>query len=187
MHHRYGLKYGAPAYLVASYVGYSRVKNTKHWKTDVIAGAALAVAASTSFASPAGCGLGTAVVFPDANEWYEHVMAATTNGTSGNQTFGMTSGTLGCEAANGPLKLAQIFMDQNMEQLAADASRGQGESLDALSTLIGVEASDKAEFTNALKTNFDAIFVSTSATSADAYQAMVSVMEQNAELSKYLG
>lgn len=46
LHHRYGLKYGAPAYLVASYVGYSRVKNTKHWKTDVIAGAALAITVS---------------------------------------------------------------------------------------------------------------------------------------------
>jgi hypothetical protein len=153
----------------------------------IIAGAALFVAASSSIASPAGCGLGTEVVFPDANEWYEHVMAATTNGSSGNQTFGMTSGTLGCGAANGPLKLAEIFMDQNMEQLAVDTARGQGESLDALSSLIGVDASDKAEFTTALKSNFDAIFVSTSATSEDAYKAMVNVMEKNSELAKYLG
>ncbi|MFS1931991.1 phosphatase PAP2 family protein [Vibrio splendidus] len=46
LHHRYGLKYGIPAYLAASYVGYSRVKNTKHWETDVIAGAALAITVS---------------------------------------------------------------------------------------------------------------------------------------------
>ena len=32
---------------------------------------------------PAGCGLGTEVIFKDANEWHEHVLAATTNGTSG--------------------------------------------------------------------------------------------------------
>lgn len=152
-----------------------------------IAGAALAVAASSSFASPAGCGLGTAVVFPDANEWYEHVMAATTNYSSGNQTFGMTSGTLGCEGANGPLKLAQVFMDQNMEQLAADSARGQGESLDALTTLIGVEAADKAEFTKQVQSNFDAIFVSTKASSEDAYNALVSVMAGNQTLAKYLG
>ena len=152
-----------------------------------IAGAALAVAASSSFASPAGCGLGTAVVFPEANEWYEHVMAATTNGTSGNQTFGMTSGTLGCEAANGPLKLARIFMDQNMEQLAADSARGQGESLDALTTLIGVESADKAEFSKEVQANFDSIFVSTEASSEQAYNALVSVMAENAKLAKYLG
>lgn len=152
-----------------------------------IAGAALAVAATSSFASPAGCGLGTAVVFPEANEWYEHVMAATTNGTSGNQTFGMTSGTLGCEAANGPLKLARVFMDQNMEQLASDSARGQGESLDALTTLIGVDAADKAEFTKEVQANFDSIFVSTEASSEDAYSALVSVMAGNDKLAKYLG
>lgn len=152
-----------------------------------IAGAALAVAASTSFASPAGCGLGTAVVFPDANEWYEHVMAATTNGSSGNQTFGMTSGTLGCEGANGPLKLARVFMDQNMEQLASDSARGQGESLDALTSLIGVDAADKAEFTKEVQANFDSIFVSTEASSGEAYGALVSVMAGNDKLAKYLG
>ncbi len=152
-----------------------------------IAGAALAVAATSSFASPAGCGLGTAVVFPDANEWYEHVMAATTNGTSGNQTFGMTSGTLGCEGANGPLKLARVFMDQNMEQLAADSARGQGESLDALTTLIGVDAADKAEFTQTVQSNFDSIFVSTEASSEQAYDALVSIMAENEKLAKYLG
>ncbi len=64
----------------------------------LIAAAALISASSFAMADngPAGCGLGTAVVFPDANEWHEHVLAATTNGTSGNQTFVMTSGTLGC-------------------------------------------------------------------------------------------
>lgn len=152
-----------------------------------IAGAALAVAATSSFASPAGCGLGTAVVFPDANEWYEHVMAATTNGSSGNQTFGMTSGTLGCEGANGPLKLARVFMDQNMEQLASDSARGQGESLDALTSLIGVDAADKSEFTKEVQANFDSIFVSTEASSEEAYGALVSVMAGNDKLAKYLG
>ena len=86
----------------------------------------------TFAASPAGCGLGTAVVFKDANEWHEHVLAATTNGTSGNQTFGMTSGTLGCEAANGPLAGVQAFMDNNMDQLEMDFAIGQGETLAAL-------------------------------------------------------
>ena len=151
-----------------------------------IAGAALAVAASTSFASPAGCGLGTAVVFPDANEWYEHVMAATTNGTSGNQTFGMTSGTLGCESANGPLAGVQTFMDDNMDQLAIDSANGQGETLDALAEVIGVEAQDQVAFRTAMQSNFDSLF-SVDATSESAYEAMKSAMEADASLQKYLG
>ncbi|MGZ7153809.1 DUF3015 family protein, partial [Streptococcus pyogenes] len=72
----------------------------------LLASALLLTASSVTLAGPAGCGLGSTYVFPDANQWWQHVLAATTNGTSGNQTFGMTSGTLGCEAANGPLKLA---------------------------------------------------------------------------------
>ncbi|MGF1755516.1 phosphatase PAP2 family protein [Vibrio makurazakiensis] len=46
LHHRYGLEYSIPAYLAASYVGYSRVYANKHWKTDVLAGAALAITVS---------------------------------------------------------------------------------------------------------------------------------------------
>src|SRR5690554_7848312 len=80
----------------------------------IIAGGLLASASPLAFAGPAGCGLGTAVIFPDAYQWYEHVLAATTNGTPGNQTFGMTSDTLGYEAANAPLNLAQALMDENM-------------------------------------------------------------------------
>ena len=34
-----------------------------------------------------------------------HVVAATTNGTSGNNTFGMTTGTNGCHT-NGALSMA---------------------------------------------------------------------------------
>lgn len=153
----------------------------------IIAGAILVSSSAFAMAqSPAGCGLGTAVVFPDANEWHEHVLAATTNGTSGNQTFGMTSGTLGCESANGPLKLAQAFMDDNMDQLALDSAKGQGETLAALAEVIGVEAQDQAAFDATMQTNFDSIFAA-EGTSGSAYEAMKSAMAQNDELKKYLG
>ncbi len=153
-----------------------------------IAGAILVSSSTLVFAANpyAGCGLGSAVVFPDANEWHEHVLAATTNGTSGNQTFGMTSGTLGCEGANGPLKLAQAFMEDNMDQLALDAAKGQGETLAALAEVIGVEAQDAAAFNRTMQSNFDSMF-NADATSATAYEAMTSAMAQDAALQKYLG
>ncbi|GIU53173.1 phosphatase PAP2 family protein [Shewanella sp. KT0246] len=44
--HRYGFKYGLPAYIAATGVAYSRVKANKHWNTDVIAGACLAYTVS---------------------------------------------------------------------------------------------------------------------------------------------
>lgn len=154
----------------------------------LIAAAALISASSFAMANngPAGCGLGTAVVFPDANEWHEHVLAATTNGTSGNQTFGMTSGTLGCEAANGPLKAAEAFMNDNMDQLAADAARGQGETLDALAQVMGVEAADTAAFRATVQSNFDSMFTA-EATAGDAFRSLTEAMAQDEALQKYVG
>jgi membrane-associated phospholipid phosphatase len=49
IHRRYGLKYGIPAYIGATYVGYSRVQADKHYVEDVIAGAAIGVLSSFYF------------------------------------------------------------------------------------------------------------------------------------------
>ena len=52
IHKRYGLKYALPAYLGATYVGYSRVHVKAHYTKDVLAGAALGVASSFYFTKP---------------------------------------------------------------------------------------------------------------------------------------
>lgn len=152
----------------------------------IIAGVILASASTFALADPAGCGFGSTTVFPDADMWHQHVMAATTNASSGNQTFGMTSGTSGCEDANGPLKSAQIFMDDNMDQLAADAATGQGETLAALAEMMGVNAQDTIAFNRVMQSNFDAVF-NAEATSASAFAAMTAAMAKDANLQKYLG
>ncbi|MFQ5769061.1 MAG: phosphatase PAP2 family protein [bacterium] len=46
---RYGYKVGIPSYLVAGFVGISRIKLQKHFPTDVIAGAALGIIIGRSF------------------------------------------------------------------------------------------------------------------------------------------
>lgn len=50
--YRYGAWYGAPAFILASYVGYSRVHANKHWVKDVLAGAALGIGTSYFFTTP---------------------------------------------------------------------------------------------------------------------------------------
>ncbi len=54
IHKRYGLTYGAPAYLVASYVGWSRIEGEtdKHDLSDVLAGAGLGIACSWWLTTP---------------------------------------------------------------------------------------------------------------------------------------
>lgn len=49
---RYGWGYGTPAYIGASFVGYSRVYADKHYVEDVLAGAAIGILSSYYFTTP---------------------------------------------------------------------------------------------------------------------------------------
>jgi len=49
---RYGMKYGIPAYLGATFVAWSRVESDNHYTVDVLAGAAIGITASLIFTKP---------------------------------------------------------------------------------------------------------------------------------------
>jgi membrane-associated phospholipid phosphatase len=49
---RYGMKYGIPAYLGATFVAWSRVESDNHYTIDVVAGAAIGIASSLIFTKP---------------------------------------------------------------------------------------------------------------------------------------
>lgn len=49
---RYGILYGLPCYLYASYVGFSRIYAQKHWFRDVLGATTIAVAANAFFTKP---------------------------------------------------------------------------------------------------------------------------------------
>ncbi len=64
----------------------------------ILLGTLFAAASFNAFADApggAGCGWGN-MLFKGQRGVATHVVAATTNGTSGNNTFGMTTGTNGC-------------------------------------------------------------------------------------------
>ena len=52
IHQRYGWKYSIPAYLGASFVGYSRVESDNHYVEDVLAGAIIGAVSSFYFTEP---------------------------------------------------------------------------------------------------------------------------------------
>lgn len=52
IHKRYGWEYAVPAYIAATYVGYSRVHADKHFVEDVVAGAAIGILSSFYFTTP---------------------------------------------------------------------------------------------------------------------------------------
>ncbi|MBN1783618.1 MAG: DUF3015 family protein [Alphaproteobacteria bacterium] len=103
-----------------------------------------------------GCGLGS-MVFAGKHGPVFDVLAATTNGTSGNQTFGMSTGTLGCKR-NVPIARRQFayFMNNNYEQFAMDAASGKdSETMRAAAAILKV---DSVKLASVVKTNFDSIF-----------------------------
>src|SRR5271170_5520755 len=70
------------------------------------------MASSGNHHGPAGCGLG-AMMFQGKDGVVMHVLAATFNSSSGNQTFAMSSGTLGCEDAATAKVAAVSFIQDN--------------------------------------------------------------------------
>ncbi|MCG8672962.1 MAG: DUF3015 domain-containing protein [Pseudomonadales bacterium] len=151
----------------------------------IIAGVALTFASSMAFAgSDAGCGVGT-MIFKGQSGVGPHVLAATTNGTLGNQTFGMTSGTLGCDTSK-PIQSMAMFMDNNIDKIARDISRGEGENLEALAVILGIEAKDRAHFSALLQENFATIFPSEDATATTATDAVYNIIKSDEVLSQYM-
>lgn len=123
---------------------------------------ALVLMGSSAYAAsagigPAGCGLGN-VVFGKDNQ----VLAATTNGTSANQTFGITSGTSNCTEMGGNAGMT-LFIENNQVALENDAARGQGETVAALASMMGCQ--DVNAFGSTLKANYGEIFSSKNAQS----------------------
>lgn len=115
------------------------------------------------------------------------VLGVTTNGTLGNQTFGISSGTSGC-TQDGVVKSnwkTAMFIDGNKEKLARDMSIGNGESLDSLAKLMGVRDADKPAFFLAAKENFARIFASDNASTDQIVASLKQVLAERSDLSVY--
>ena len=113
------------------------------------------------------------------------VLAVTTNGTFGNQTFAITSGTSGCTqdgAVRSNWKTA-LFIDGNRQQLARDMSTGSGETLDSLAHLMGVQSQDRDAFNRAAKDNMAKIFATE--TTPEIMANLRQVLGSDAQLARY--
>jgi opacity protein-like surface antigen len=130
------------------------------------------------------CGWGSKL-FDGQSGTAPQVLAMTTNGFAGNNTFGVTFGTSGC-TQDGTVKSTwktALFIDGNKEQLARDISVGSGETLDSLALLMGVEAQDRVAFNRAARANFARIFVNDA--TPEIMAALRQVLAQNEQLSRY--
>jgi hypothetical protein len=124
-----------------------------------------------------GCGLGT-LLFDGKGGLVQQILAATTNGFLGTQTFGISSGTLEC---NQPSKWASNeqlnkFVAANMDNLAKDAAMGQGEYVETLAELMDVPGSKRVEFSQMLQENFSNIFTEESVSHLDVIENIAHLM-----------
>lgn len=139
--------------------------NMKKILVSLAAVLALGTSAYAGVNSQTGCGLG-AMIIKDDSSAILLALQATTNGTSANQTFGITSGTLGCKRAKLVMnERAEDFVASNMDTLAKEIAIGHGESLDTLAELLNVE--DKATFSASLQANYNKIYTSQKVKMAD--------------------
>jgi len=104
------------------------------------------------------CGLGSKW-FGEKSGLTMHSLAATTNGYTG--TFGVTTGTSGCEQFQGIVfdsKRVEKFVASNMDNLAKDIAKGQGEYLNTLADIMEVKNNDRGVLFSTLQKNFDKIY-----------------------------
>jgi len=152
-------------------------------------GTALLIASSTAFAEAPGgpnCGWGN-MLFEGQSGGGPHIIASTTNGSTGNQTFGMTSGTNGC-SMDGTLTYggdAWINASAIMDEFSEDVAQGHGDALNAVAVMIGVEQQDREIFARVMHENFTTIFPSEDVTAEQAMASVNAVMKNDPRLEKY--
>lgn len=135
-----------------------------------------------------GCGWGN-MLFEGSAGLPAHLLATFVNDAiSGNATFGMTSGTNGCDTS-GALTYggkSLLAMDGVMEEVAQDMAMGEGEALTALSVSMGIAAEDRARFNTLMHENFATVFPSQDVTAEQVMDNIVAVMRKDEKLATYL-
>ncbi len=139
----------------------------------LIAGA-LALASNASAIDSTGCGLGS-MAWRGQSGIGPQVLAATTNGSFGTQTFGITFGTSGCDpngrVTGGTGRMMLAFLENNMEQYALDAAAGHGETIETMAGILNMDSEKLGEMS---KQNFATLFPNEN---VDAVELTLNVLE----------
>ena len=154
--------------------------NKENYNIKKILGAAV-ICAAMSLTAPAnavdstgGCGLGS-MAWRGQSGIIPQSLAITTNNTFANNTFGITSGTSGCDPngriTGGTGRMVLAFLEDNMEQFAMDAASGNGETIE---TLAGIMNVDSATLGKEVQQNFAYIFPNDN---VEALDVTIRVME----------
>ncbi|MFI5350745.1 MAG: DUF3015 family protein [Elusimicrobiota bacterium] len=150
----------------------------------VLAAVTLLTAAARAGTNDAGCGLG-AQIFHE-NRPVDQVLAATTNGTVCSQTFGITTGTLGC-TSGGLIKASkerEVFTATNFRALEQELAAGSGQYEASLAALTGCKA---VEFSAFAKAKYEKILPSEKTTSTELLKNLDREISSDPAMAKACG
>lgn len=143
----------------------------------------LSTGAQASGQNDAGCGLGS-MLFKEQKPAHQ-IVAATTNGCFGNQTFGITTGTLGC-TSGGLIKSSkerEVFVATNLRAIERELAAGKGQYASSLASLSGCGAKS-GEFLSLTKARYEKLFPSATTGAAELIKNLDKEIAADASLSK---
>ena len=155
----------------------------------ILLGTLITAASLNAFAEAPGgpnCGWGN-MLFQGQKGLPSHILASSINGTSGNATFGLTSGTNGC-SADGTLTYggkSLLALGGMMNELSEDMAKGEGEALTTYAVVLGVQPEDRAHFSAVTHSHFNEIFTSADVTAEQVHAATLAVLKKDARLAQY--
>jgi len=138
----------------------------------------IGVASANTVREDCGCGLGgMAIGEKEGVVW--KLVGTFLNGICGNQTFAMSSGTLDCGQDPVVVKYEKmnVFVADNMDTLANDIARGQGESLEALAEIAEISSEKQPRLFAALQQDFEKIYPSTQVTHQEVVNEISRIMQ----------
>ena len=154
----------------------------------LITGLVLLTASSIAQAEQAGgpnCGWGN-MLFEGQTGPAPHILGATTNGTSGNNTLGITTGTNGCSSAGTLTSGSAEMVSAIMGEFSEDVARGDGDAMDTVAIIYGVEKQDRQTFAKVMHENFAVIFPNEDITASEMMASIEHVMKADSTLAKYI-
>ena len=134
-----------------------------------------------------GCGLGKLAWsdYGSQKQIAPQVFMATTNGTFGSQTFGISSGTSGCTNDGVIMKNKHVNLAGGaFESLKQEMAQGRGEHLASLATLLGVPGEDQPVFFSLVQEKYASLVQSEETTPILMLQAIQEAMAEHPVLAK---
>jgi Protein of unknown function (DUF3015) len=132
----------------------------------------------------AGCGLGYLLLSNKDNEKVTQVVGATTNGTFGTQTFGISSGTSGC-TEDGAVKVAratEVFADVNLTSLRQEMATGEGEYVNTFASLLGANEATRPQMVRFFQSEYQNLFPTAETSSGDMLKTLSEKLAAHPEL-----